>query len=307
MELKRAATDETVVSIVQAPADPLAAGNSTLAIVNGAVLPIEQARISLANPALLGAFGVYESIEVIGGVAFHLEDHLARLADSARMLDLELPCRMDELAGWVRHLMVANARADSFLRVVAWGDARNGDESVVAVLPQARPRYAEAFYRVGAPAVTFEGCRFMPACKSLNTLVNYLARRKAVRAGVLEGILYTDGQLTEGARSNLFVVRRGQLQTPPTDRTLSGITREVVLRLARAAGHRVAEVPIYLADWDEFEECFLTSTSMHIVPVVRIDGRAIGQGEVGPVTRDLMERFAQYHASYLADQQTRIG
>ena len=296
--------DETVLPAVQAPAGPHTPEGSTLAIVNGSLVPVQQACISLSNPALLGAFGVYESIEVVQGVAFHLEEHLVRLADSARMLDLHLPCRVDELVGWVCHLMAANGDSDSFLRVMVWGDARDGDESVVAILPQARPQYAKAYYQVGAPAVTFEGCRFMPACKSLNTLVNYLARRKAVRAGVLEGILYADGQLTEGARSNLFVVRRGRLQTPPADRALSGITREVVLRLARAAGHDVTESPVYLADWDEFEECFLTSTSMHIVPVVRIDGRAIGQGQVGPMTRDLMERFSQYHTSYLASQRS---
>lgn len=295
--------NEKVMPAVQVPTDASATRSAELAIVNGAVLPVQQARISLANPALLGAFGVYESIEVIQGVPFHLQEHVARLADSARMLEMHLPCRTEEIAAWVYQLTDLGGAPDVFLRVVVWGDARNGDESVVAILPQERPRYAEIFYQTGAPAVTFEGCRFMPACKSLNTLVNYLARRKAIRAGVLEGILYTDGQLTEGARSNLFVVRRGQLQTPPLDRSLSGITREVVLHLAREAGYRVAEAPVYLSDWDEFEECFLTSTSMHIVPVVSIDGRTVGQGQVGPVTRDLMERFAQYHASYLASHR----
>ncbi len=269
-------------------------------ILNGQVRPTSEAKVSLFSPALLNSFGVYESVEVVEGIPFHLQDHLSRLAGSAEMIELSLPYSTSEIAGWISHLIPENGNRDCLLRIIALGATQAEDEALVAILPQPLPRYPDSYYREGAAAITFEGSRSLPACKSLNTLVNYLARRQAVRAGVHEAILRAgNGEMTEGSRSNIFAVRRSELLTPPSDRVLSGITRDIVIRLALAAGYRASEVPLNLKDLSRYSEFFVTSTSMHIIPIVRIGDALVGEGQVGPMTLDLMDRFERYHRDYL--------
>lgn len=271
-------------------------------ILNGRLRPASEAKVSLFSPALFNSFGVYESVEVVDNVPFHLREHLSRLAESAEMIELNLPYSVYDIASWVSQLIQENGHHDCLLRIIALGVTRAEDQALVAVLPQPLPRYPDTYYWLGASVITFEGVRAMPACKSLNTLVNYLARRQAIRAGVHEAILRTTkGEMTEGSRSNIFAVRRGEILTPPSDRVLSGITRDIVIRLALEAGYCVSETPLNLRDLSHFSEFFVTSTSMHIIPIIRIGDALVGEGRGGPVTLDLMDRFEAYHRDYLAN------
>jgi branched-subunit amino acid aminotransferase/4-amino-4-deoxychorismate lyase len=161
------------------------------------------------------------------------------------------------------------------------------------------PTYPATFYETGAKAVLYEGQRALPRCKSLNTLVNYLARRTATRAGAVEGLLHHQEHLTEGARSNLFAVRQGQLITPPESEVLSGITRDIILHVMHDTAYPVVEMPV-LVDLSLYEEVFISSTSMHVMPITQIDGRLIGSGQVGPVTRLAMEHFNQHYQRVMA-------
>lgn len=274
------------------------------AILNGRIRPVTEANVSLFSPALFNSFGVYESIEVLEGIPFHLRDHLSRLAESAEMIELSLPYSTYDMASWVSHLIQENGNQECLLRVIALGVTQVEDEALVAILPQPLPLYPDSYYWEGAAVITFEGCRPLPACKSLNTLVNYLARRQAVRSGVHEAILRApSGEMTEGARSNIFAVRRDELLTPPAERVLSGITRDITIRLALEAGYRVSEVPLNLMDLPHFDEFFVTSTSMHIIPIVRIGSALVGEGRVGRVTVDLMDRFERYHRHYIESRR----
>jgi branched-chain amino acid aminotransferase len=268
-------------------------------ILNGRTRPATEAKVSLFSPALFSSFGVYESVEVVEGVPFHLQDHLSRLAESAEMIELSLPYSTYDIASWVSQLIRENGNRDCLLRIIALGVTQAEDEALVAILPQPLPCYPDSYYSEGAAVITFAGSRALPTCKSLNTLVNYLARRQAVRAGVHEAILRTDGEMTEGSRSNIFAVCRDEIRTPPVDRVLSGITRDITVRLALEAGYRALETPLNLMDLSQFSEFFITSTSMHIIPVVRIGGAHVGEGHVGPVTLDLMDRFERYHRDYI--------
>jgi branched-subunit amino acid aminotransferase/4-amino-4-deoxychorismate lyase len=257
----------------------------------------------LFSPALFSSFGVYESVETVEAVPFHLRDHLSRLAESAEMIELSLPYSIYEIANWVNELIQENGNQECLLRIIALGVTQAEDEALVAILPQPLPRYPDSYYWEGTAVITFEGSRAMPACKSLNTLVNYLARRQAVREGVHEAILRAGGELTEGSRSNIFAVRRGEVLTPPSGRVLSGITRDITIRLALEAGYRVSEVPLSLMDLPHFSEFFITSTSMHIIPTVRIGDALVGDGRVGPVTLDLMDRFERYRRAYIESKR----
>ena len=271
--------------------------------LNGKIRAASEARVSLFSPALFSSFGVYESVEVVEGVPFHIHDHLSRLAGSADMIELSLPYSIHDIASWVNQLVQENGSRDCLLRIIALGVTQAEDEALVAILPQPLNRFPDSLYQKGVPVITYEGSRAMPACKSLNTLVNYLARRQAIRSGVHEAILCADGEMTEGSRSNIFAVCHDEIRTPPSDRVLSGITRDITIRLALDAGYRVSQAPVSLRDLPHFSEFFITSTSMHIVPIVRVGDAVVGEGRVGTTTRDLMDRFDQYHRSYIADPE----
>jgi branched-subunit amino acid aminotransferase/4-amino-4-deoxychorismate lyase len=273
------------------------------AVVNGQCMPIEQAQISIFNKALFSSFGVYESVKVDRGRPFYLEEHLRRLLKSAAMLELNLGVDPVTLAAWFDQLLQLDRQATWSLRSVGIGAIEAGQSAIVAMQADPLPTYPGAFYQTGAAAVLYEGQRALPACKSLNTLVNYLARRAATRAGALEGLLHHDGYLTEGSRSNLFAVRQGQLVTPPENKVLSGITRDIVVRIMQETPHPVIEAPISI-DLSLYEEIFISSTSMHVMPITQIDGQPVGSGQVGPITRLAIERFARHYQQVMGLPQS---
>lgn len=264
------------------------------AVLNGSLIPFEQAQISIFNKAIWASFGVYETVKIDHGCPFHLEEHLRRLHQSAQMLDLGLAVDIPTLAGWFYQLLDIDRQATWSLRIVALGPSDANSKPVVAMQADVLPTYPDVCYREGGAAVLYAGQRALPTCKSLNALVNHLARRAAHRAGAVEGLLHHGGHLTEGARSNLFAVRDGQLITPPSEEVLSGITRDIILQVMRETDYPVVEAPMPV-DITLYGEFFISSTSMHVLPIVQIDGRPVGNGGVGPVTRLAMSRFEAYY------------
>ena len=273
------------------------------AVINGKCTPIDQAQISIFNKALFSSFGVYETVKVDRGRPFYLENHLRRLLKSAAMLELDLDVDTATLAAWFDQLLQADPQATWSLQILGIGAIEAGQNPIIAMQADPLPTYPDVFYQTGATAVLYEGQRALPTCKSLNTLVNYLARRAAMRAGALEGLLHHQGFLREGSRSNLFVVRQGQLITAPETEVLSGITRDIIVRAMQETAHPVVAAPISI-DLSLYEEIFVSSTSMHVLPITRIDGQSIGSGQVGPVTRLAMERFAQHYYQIMAVPQS---
>ncbi len=269
---------------------------------NGELIPADQARVSVFNPALSAAFGVYESLQCQRGVVFHLEEHLNRLAHSARLLGMPLPAPLEEMASWVPPLLAANRVHTCLVRLYVLGP--NGREPALAFLWPEPPRvYPRELYERGASAVIFQGVRALPQAKSLNTLVNFLARRQALAAGAHEGLLAHGGHVYEGSSSNLFAVRDGRVLTPPEETILPGVTREIVLRLAAEEGIPVASELLREEEIWGWDEAFITSTSRHVMPLVEVNGRPIGSGRVGPITRRLMQAFEAYYQAYLLDHR----
>lgn len=263
---------------------------ATLVCHNGQLVPGSDAQVSVFHPALYGAYGVYESIEVRAGVVFHLEDHLARLAASAAILEMALPATTADMMQWIAALLHAAQTDTCLLRLFVLG--ANGNSPAEAFIwPQALPVYPVSFYTQGAGAVTFEGERALPQAKSLNTLVNFLARRKAHEAGEHEGLLVSRGTVKEGSSSNLFVVRGDTLLVPPPGEVLAGVTADVVLTLAHTHAIPVAVQDLPVAEIGTWDEAFLTSTSRHVMPLVRIDDHPIGPGKPGSLTQRLSDLF----------------
>jgi D-alanine transaminase len=172
----------------------------------------------------------------------------------------------------------------------------NGNDAVAFIWPQPINGFPRSFYVDGAAAVTFEGYRNLPQAKSLNTLVSYLAQRAARAAGAHEALLYHRGFLTEGSNSNLFAVIDGAVLTPPAGQVLSGVTHDLLMEQAAHADVLIREAPLALATLVRWSECFITSSSRHVMPVTMIDGRPVGDGRVGPLTRRLNGLFEEYFA-----------
>ncbi len=263
--------------------------------LNGVLIQPAQACVPVFNPAIYGAYGIYESMEVANGVVFALEAHLQRLAHSAALLEMALPVELPTLQRWIAEVLAANEAAECTLRLFVIG-AEGGEPANVFVWPQAPIHYPASYYVHGAHAITFSGQRFMPEAKSINTLASFLARRKAQSTGAHEAFLVHDGYLTEGANSNLFVVTGGVVNTPPADKVLAGVTRDIVFGLARRHGVEARESNLPEAGLDSWSECFITSTSRHVMPITAVDGLPIGDGKVGPITGRLMALFEEQFA-----------
>lgn len=266
---------------------------------NGALIAPGEAAVSVFNPAIYGAYGVYESMQVAEGVVFERDAHLRRLAQSAAILELPLPADLPQIGEWIDAVVAEAAVPECAVRLFVVGP-ENGGTATAYIWPQPPTRYPAAYYRDGVTAVTFEARRYLPQAKSLNSLASFMAQRRARAAGVHEAFLYHNGCITEGSNSNVFAVVQGEILTPPESEVLSGVTREVVVALARENGIPLREAPLPLDEVDAWQECFITSTSRHVMPVTVLDDRRVGDGAVGPVTTRMRALFEGYFAAALA-------
>jgi branched-subunit amino acid aminotransferase/4-amino-4-deoxychorismate lyase len=262
----------------------------TYVLRNGALVLPAQASLSVFNPAIYGAFGVYESMQVANGVVFAEDAHLQRLVHSAEIVRLRLPADLTTLGRWIAEVLEANAATDCTLRLFMVGGS-DGDEAAAFIWPQPPTIFPATYYADGVAVITVEGERYLPQAKSLNTLVTFLARRRAQEQGVHEALLHHAGHLTEGSNSNLFVVVDGQVLTPPGEQVLAGVTRDLLVSLSRGHECAIREASLALTDSSRWSECFITSTSRHVMPVTTLDDRPVGDGRVGPFTRRLAALF----------------
>jgi D-alanine transaminase len=266
----------------------------TYVLRNGALVLPAQASISVFNPAIYGAFGVYESMQVAHGVVFARDAHLQRLVNSAEIVGLRLPADPATFGRWIAEVLEANAATDCTLRLFVVG---GGDEAAAFIWPQSPTIFPAAYYADGVGVITFEGERYLPQAKSLNTLVTFLARRQAQEQGVHEALMHHAGNLTEGSNSNLFAVIDGRVLTPPGEQVLAGVTRDLLVSLSQGHDCAIREAPLALADVSRWSECFITSTSRHVMPVTTIDGRPVADGQVGPLTQRLAALFEGHFRS----------
>jgi branched-chain amino acid aminotransferase len=273
--------------------------------INGTLYEKQDARISVYDHGLLYGDGVFEGLRSYGGRVFRLEQHLARLWNSAKAILLSIPLAREEMARAVNETLKANELQDAYIRLVVTRGAgtlgldpnRTSDPQVIVITDHIAV-YPPELYRQGLEIVTASTMRNHPSAlnpriKSLNYLNNILAKIECLQAGCMEALMLNHkGEVAECTADNIFLVRDGVLLTPPTDAgVLEGITRDAVIELARASGREVREVPITRHDVYIADECFLTGTAVEVIAVVKIDSRKIGTGAPGPITRDLKQRF----------------
>jgi branched-chain amino acid aminotransferase len=275
--------------------------------IDGKFYSEANAKISVFDHGLLYGDGIFEGIRFYNGRVFRLEEHLHRLWDSARSICLEIPMTMRNMTEAVLETIRQNHLRDGYIRLlVTRGIGNLGlnptqcKSPSVIVIAATIALYHQDFYRKGLTIVTCATRRsnpaaLNPAVKSLNYLNNVMARVEANLAGADEALMLNDaGNVAECTADNVFIVKHGQIFTPPvTAGALRGITRSVVFEIAAEVGIKVQETDITRHDVFVADECFLTGTAAEIVPVVKADGRLIGNGKPGPVTARIIARYRE--------------
>jgi len=276
--------------------------------INGKFYDKAEAKISVFDHGLLYGDGVFEGIRVYNRLVFKLEEHIIRLFESAHSLMLDIPLTKKQLMRAVIDTLKANNLSDAYIRVVVTrgeGDLGldprkcKGKETIIIITDKI-VLYPEKIYKEGMEIITVPTIRNLPEAlnpqiKSLNYLNNILAKIEAINCGFEEAIMLDSlGYIAECTGDNIFLVKREQLYTPPQCMgTLRGITRDTVLDIARknkipVHEHVLTRHELYISD-----ECFLTGTAAEIVPVVKVDGRKIGDGKPGKITLKLIREFKE--------------
>ena len=272
--------------------------------LDGTVVPVEKARIPVLDHGLLYGDGVFEGVRLYQGRPFLLDAHLERLLRSARAIGLDLPWSRAALVEAVQATVSAWGRPEGYLRILitrgegALGiDPRSCTRPRLLVIAGELTLVPERVREEGARVIVAATRRLPPdgldpRIKSLNYLNHILARLEANAAGADEALLLNaQGRVAEGSADNLFVAQEGVLLTPPPiDGALAGITRALILELARDAGIEAREVSLAPYDLYTADECFLTGTGAELIPVREVDGRAMGACP-GPLFRRLQRAF----------------
>jgi len=273
--------------------------------IGGKLYDKSEAKVSVFDHGLLYGDGVFEGIRAYSGRVFRLEEHVARLFDSAVAIHLQIPMTREAMAAAINETLAHNKLTDAYIRVVVTRgagslglDPRKTSDPQVIIITDAISLSPQELYEHGLKIITAATIRshpntVNPRVKSLNYLNNILAKMEGAQAGCLEALMLNHkGDVAECTGDNIFVVRKGEIHTPSIDSgILEGITRNAVIDLAREAGLKVTERTMDRYDVYTADECFLTGTAAEVIPVVECDGRPLGEGRPGPITRDLLKRF----------------
>ncbi|HSH17096.1 MAG TPA: branched-chain-amino-acid transaminase [Verrucomicrobiae bacterium] len=273
--------------------------------INGKYFTEKTATVSVFDHGLLYGDGIFEGIRAYNGRVFKLKEHIERLYHSAKALLLEIPMTPEAMMKAVVETCRKNRLRDCYIRLlVTRGPGSLGlnpkrcTNPQVIIIADKIQLYPPVMYTRGLDIVTVPTTRNLtnavnPAIKSLNYLNNILAKIEANNAGVEEAVmLNAQGFVAECTGDNIFIIKGDELLTPPLSAgALYGITRGVVMELGRAAGLRVREADLTRYDLFIADECFLTGTGAELIPAVKIDGRVIGDGKPGKVTKQLVRAY----------------
>jgi branched-subunit amino acid aminotransferase/4-amino-4-deoxychorismate lyase len=260
--------------------------------MNGRIMPAEQAAISPLDIGLLRGYAVFDLLRTVGGRPFLLAEHLKRLRSSAELLGLHVPYNDTEIAEAIDELLALNNHAEATVRLVLTGgpsaDGMHFDSATPTffILTHELTLPPASLYDTGGKLLTKEHLREVPEAKTTNYLTMLRHRNEIEAQGAMD-LLYHDGiYIAEAASASFYIVKHGIIRAPHSD-VLWGTVGALVLELA-AENHEVLLGAVRLEEAFTADEAFLTSTTRGVLPIVQLDGKPIGDGTVGPVTRELM-------------------
>lgn len=252
------------------------------AICNGVLIKMDEAVVNVTNRAVQFGFSTYEAIRIICGHPVHLEDHLFRLEKSCKGIKLSHGFSHQDISSWVYDLIAADDLQRASMRIQIYG----GQQPQLFITSSTLLEYPDSYYQEGVGAITYQGERLFPACKTGNLLLNYMALEEARQNNCFEALLVDrEGRVLEGTRSNFFAFRGNVLYTAPDDLVLLGVTRDRVLKAALQLGMEVILESPLAKDLKStiYDEVFISSTSMAALPLSTLDGKVYP----GPFERTL--------------------
>ena len=276
--------------------------------LDGELVDEGDAKVSVFDHGLLYGDGVFEGIRVYDGRVFELEAHVRRLYESAKGIRLDVPMEKGELISAIEKTVEANGIRDGYIRLVVTRGVGNlglnpsvCKNSGLVIIADKIQAYPEELYETGMKIISATTVRnhplaLAPQVKSLNYLNNIMARFEALDRGVPEAVMYNhEGYVAEATVTNVFIVRDGVIYTPPVEAgALEGITRNVVIRLAKEENLEVVEKNLTRYDLYICDEFFLTGTAAEVIGIVEMDGRTVGGGKPGQITKRLRKKFFAY-------------
>jgi branched-chain amino acid aminotransferase len=275
--------------------------------IDGNFYDQSEAKISVFDHGLLYGDGIFEGIRFYNDRVFRCDEHMYRLWDSAKAIALEIPISRSEMIAATLETIRQNDLHDGYIRLIVTrgvGSLGLSPDSCrrpsVIIIASTIALYPEDLYQNGLTMVTCATRRTSPAAlsarvKSLNYLNNIMAKIEAQNAGAGEGVMLNEqGYVSECTGDNIFIVKNGEIATPPLHSgILCGITRDVAFSLAKQHGIPIDERDLTRYDLYTAEECFLTGTAAEIIPAVQLDRRLIGNGQPGPITLTLIDSFRE--------------
>lgn len=242
------------------------------AIINGEIIEKEKAVIPIYHKGYFFDFAVYSSIKVLNGKTFFPRYHVERLFHSAKIIGLSHNFKVEEVLSWIEKLREKDQLTNSLLRIVLVGDPDGKEKPLLYIFSvSGLTFYPDKWYRQGVKVITYCGERFLPQAKTTNLLLNFLALETAKKQNALEALLLDrEGNIREGTRSNFFAIKGNYIFTPPKEKVLEGITQKILF-MATKGIFSIVYQDISLKTIKEYEECFISSTSMNIMPIRQID------------------------------------
>lgn len=284
----------------------------TVVYIDGQFYNKEDAKVSVYDHGLLYGDGIFEGIRIYNGRIFKLEEHIKRLYDSAKAILLDIGVSKQKMYDLHVETAKKSGYKDAYIRtVITRGigtlgiDPNKSEKASVIIICDEIALYPAERYTTGLEVVTVATQRngvnmFNASVKSLNYLNNIMGKIEANLAGAGEGIMLNSvGYVTEATADNVFIIRDGVLITPPKYLgILAGITRQTIIDLAQEHGYTVKEDVITRYDLYVADECFLTGSGAEVISVVKVDGRAIGDGKPGEITNKLNKIYREYVANH---------
>ena len=264
----------------------------TTCFLNGKIIPLAKAAINPYDLGFLRGFGAFDVMRAAKGEPVFLAAHLKRLRQSLKLLDLALPMSDTDFEDTVRMLLKKNKFDDAFIRTAVTGGVgpdtmTPGDTPTILIMIEERTGYPETHFTKGVKVITLPHARHLPLAKTPNYVEPIRNAGLRRRKGAVEIIYLHDGHALEASTSNFFIVKDGTLVTPE-EGILHGITRATVLAVAKKLKLPIERRRITEAELRSADECFLTATGKEVLPVVMIDTKKIGDGNVGSVTKRLL-------------------
>lgn len=270
--------------------------------LNGNYLPSSKTLLPINDLGFIRGYGVFDFMRTYNQKPFLIDDHLERLYQSAESIDLIIPWSKDQIKSWILKTLSQNSFPESAIRIIITGGLSLDNLSpsknpTIAILVEKASCYNQIFYKQGVKLSTYPLRRVWSKSKTLNYIPAVIIHQLALNDGFFDGIyLDTNKNILEASNSNLFFLINNRLITP-CEGILFGITRKVVIDLCKNL-YPIIERKINFQELSNISECFLTSSSKEIVPVVGINRTFIGDGKVGSTTKKIMQLFHQFTASY---------